>query len=328
MGGGLSMEDGVSMEAPSQPIVLACSDPRGQGRPLLLVHGFSHDRSVWSKLASGLGPGLRPIAVDLRGHGRSEWSPAGRYDLPDYARDLPATLDALALGRAIVVAHSLGGHAATLFAAAHPERVEALVLVDTGPTLAVEGMLQIARDVSAGLRSFESIAAWARRLAQTHPLADPELIAWMAESGVVRRLDGRFEPRLDPGTAPGSADDGDPLADREAQLWSALARVRCPTLVVRGGLSAILSESVARRMVDEVLADGRLETLARAGHGVMLDDGPGLLRCIETFLAALAALAGRAAVAAPTTPAALEPDSRSAEATSGSGVRSGSPPRP
>lgn len=292
-------------ESSAQPIVLACSDPRGQGRPLLLVHGFSHDCSVWSKLASGLAPGLRPIAVDLRGHGRSDWSPDGCYDLHDYARDLPATLDALDLERAIVVAHSLGGHAATLFAAAHPERVEALVLVDTGPTLALEGMLQIARDVGAGLRSFESIAAWTRRLAQTHPLADPELIACMAQSGVVRRLDGRFEPRLDPGTLSAGADDGDPLAEREALLWRALARVRCPTLVVRGGMSAILPEPVARRMVDEVLTDGRLETLPRAGHGVMLDDGPGLLGCLETFL-------GDLAVPAP----------------SGSRVRSGSRPRP
>jgi pimeloyl-ACP methyl ester carboxylesterase len=319
---GLSMEDASSMGASAQPIVLACSDPRGQGRPMLLVHGFSHDRSVWSKLASELAPGLRPIAVDLRGHGRSDWSPAGCYDLHDYACDLPATLDALGLERAIVVAHSLGGHAATLFAAAHPERLEALVLVDTGPTLALEGMLQIARDVGAGLRSFESIAARARRLAQTHPLADPELIACMAESGVVRRLDGRFEPRLDPGTLPGGPDDGSPLAEREAVLWHALARVRCPTLVVRGGLSAILPESVARRMVDEVLADGRLETLPRAGHGVMLDDGPGLLRCLESFLAELAVRVAPAGLPV------RELESGSVRSTSGSGVRSGSSPRP
>jgi len=317
------MDDRLSrMEAPSRSIVLARSDPRGQGRPLLLIHGFSHDRSVWSKLASGLAPGLRPIPVDLRGHGRSDWSPDGCYDLHDYARDLPTTLDALGLERAIVVAHSLGGHAATWFAATHPERVEALVLVDTGPTLALEGMMQIAREVGAGLRSFESIAARARRLAQAHPLADPELIACMAESGVVRRLDGRFEPRLDPGTLPRGPSDGDALAEREALLWRALARVRYPTLLVRGGKSAILPEPVARRMVDEVLADGRLETLPGAGHGVMLDDGPGLLRCLERFLEHLAV---------PTTPGAAparKPESRSPQATSGSGLRSGSPPRP
>jgi hypothetical protein len=53
---------------------------------------------------------------------------------------------------------------------------------------------------------------------------------------------------------------------------------------VRGGRSAVLGEAVARRMVDAVLARGRLETLDAAGHGLMLDDGQGLLRCLTAFL--------------------------------------------
>ena len=128
--------------------------------------------------------------------------------------------------------------------------------------------------------------AFRARLAMTHPLGDTEVIARLAETGVVRRRDGRYEPTIDPGVLAGSAESED-LALLEVELWEALARVQCPTLVVRGGLSAILEKEVARRMVDEILVDGRLETLEKAGHGVMLDDGPGLLRCLDAFVAAL-----------------------------------------
>lgn len=274
------------MRGPGKPVSLAVSDERGRGRPVLFVHGFSHNRFVWEKLGRQLDPALRPIAVDLRGHGDSDWSPEGHYHPRDYALDLPATLDALGIERALVVAHSLGGNAATLFAAEAPERVEGLVLVDTGPALSLNGMMHIARDVSEAIQSYESVDAFRARLAMTHPLGDSEVIGRLAETGVVRRRDGRFEPAIDPGVLAGSAETED-LALLEAELWEALARIQCPTLVVRGGLSAILEKRVARRMVDEILVDGRLETLERAGHGVMLDDGPGLLDCVDTFVTVL-----------------------------------------
>jgi pimeloyl-ACP methyl ester carboxylesterase len=270
--------------APGKPIPLAFTDERGRGRPILLVHGFSHNRFVWSDLARRLDPDLRPIAVDLRGHGESPWSPAGHYDVRDYALDLPATLDALDVDRAIVVGHSLGGNAATLFAADVPERVEALVLLDTGPTLSLGAMVHIARDAGEAFRSYGSLEAYRERLERTHPQGDPALIARVAEHGLVRRRDGHWEPAMDPGVVAGSAEDAD-LEALERELWSALSRIECPTLLVRGGRSAVLAEEIARRMVDEVLARGRLETLEGAGHGIMLDDGAGLRRCLEDFLA-------------------------------------------
>ena len=277
------------MRGPGKAFVLASSDARGRGRPVLLVHGFSHSRVVWEKVARDMAAEFRPICVDLRGHGESEWSLEGHYAVGDYALDLSATLDALDIERAVVVAHSLGGSASTFFAAQAPERVEALVLVDTGPCLSLDGLLHVARDVGETLGSYPSVAAFRERLAMTHPLGDPELLDRMAETGVVRRRDGRFEPRLDPGVLLGSSGDVDPLylETLEADLWQALGRVRCPTLVVRGGLSAMLQDADARRMVDEVVPDARLEVLEKAGHGVMLDDGPGLLRCVEGFLGRL-----------------------------------------
>lgn len=271
----------ISGSKRSLPLVY--SDPRERGTPILFVHGISHNRSVWEKLASELPDGFRPISVDLRGHGESPWSTEAQYDLRDYATDLPALLDVLEIDRAYVVAHSLGGNVATLFAAAHPERVLALVLVDTGPALDSTGTLHIADEIEGALRSYASIAEFREELDLIHPNGDPEILDRLARASVVARMDGRLEPALDPGVL-GAAVESTDLVLLERDLWSALGAVSSPVLVVRGGVSAILKEKVAKEMVDEVLADGRLLTLPEAGHAIMIDDGPGLAAAIRDFM--------------------------------------------
>lgn len=278
-------------------LALAYADPRGSGTPVLLVHGFGHTGAVWDHLARALPSGLRPIAVDLRGHGESPWSPEGDYDLVAYAADLEALASALGLERLHVVAHSLGGHIATLFAAKSAARILSLTLVDTGPALESSASSHVLDEVESALRSFESVAAYRAWLATIHPSGDARLLDRLAATGVVRRLDGRYEPALDPGVlGEGGSEGGTPeaLGERTRSLWQALGALACPVLVVRGGVSAILSEKVARDMVERVLLDGRLVTLPRAGHGVMLDDAEGLAQAVAEFLVARPAAPGAA----------------------------------
>lgn len=268
------------------PLPLVFSDPRGAGIPVLFVHGFGHNRAVWEKLARSLPEAFRPLCVDLRGHGASPWSPTGEYDLPCYAGDLAALVGALELPCFHVVAHSLGGNIATLFAADAGASVLSLTLVDTGPSLESSGSSHVVDEVENVLRSFATVAEYRAWLATIHPSGDPELLDRLAETGVVRRLDGRFEPALDPGVL-GEGHPPEALAERTRELWQALAVLECPVLLVRGGVSAILSEKVADEMVEHVLRDGRLVTLPRAGHGVMLDDPEGLAAAVGGFLAAV-----------------------------------------
>lgn len=277
----------TSASARPAPLPLAFDDPRGTGVPVLFVHGFGHGRAVWQDQMASLGPAYRPIAVDLRGHGESPWSPAAEYDLECYAADLEALRERLALDRLHVVAHSLGGAIATLFAVASRARILSLTLVDTGPALESSGSNHVVDEVESALRSFASVAEYRAWLGTIHALGSPALLDRLAATMLVRRLDGRFEPALDPGVL-GDEAPPEALAERTRALWRALRALSCPVLVVRGGLSAILSEKVAREMVDEVLADGRLVTLPRAGHGIMLDDGEGLARALAAFLAPLA----------------------------------------
>jgi esterase len=267
----------------NEALSLAFSDPRESGLPVLFVHGIAHNRVVWEKLIRDLPSSMRPISVDLRGHGESPWSISGEYDLPDHASDLPGVLDELGLDRAYVVAHSLGGNAATLFAASSPERVQGLVLVDTGPVLDAGGVAHVAGEVESVLTSFASRAEYRRRLSQMHSIGDPPILDRLAETSLVERLDGRFELAIDPAVL-GAAGDGADLGALERELWTALRTLACPVLLVRGGISAILSEKVATEMVDEVIPDARLVTLPESGHSVMIDAGAGLASTIREFI--------------------------------------------
>lgn len=114
---------------------------------VLLIHGVTASHLAWPFVVEGL-PGVRVIAPDLRGRGRSNEldGPAG---LRAHADDLAAALDALGIERTVVVGHSMGAFVAVVFAHLYPQRVSRLVLVDGGLPL----------DVPAGMDADTLVAA-------------------------------------------------------------------------------------------------------------------------------------------------------------------------
>jgi pimeloyl-ACP methyl ester carboxylesterase len=268
-------------------VELAVTDVRGEGVPVVFVHGFSNDRSVWDDLASALPDRFRPIGYDLRGHGDSGWSVECRYHPLDHARDLAEVVAALGLERVAVVGHSMGGNVATLFAAKHPKRVRGLALVDSGPALGQDAWRRASGDVTEQARAYESVAEFRKLLGLAYPLAAPAALDRLARTSLVQRRDGRFEPKLDPillellGTE-------DQIRETEAALWDALAKLSCPVLIARGERSAMLPEPVARRMAEEVISDARLVQIPNAGHAVMFDNGPALEAELAQFLSGVA----------------------------------------
>lgn len=97
------------------------------GEPVVLIHAFASQSGSWASTAEALAQrGFRVIAPDLRGHGRSDWTPT--YALVDFEDDLSALLDALGLGAINLIGHSLGGHLALKLATRQPERIRRLVI--------------------------------------------------------------------------------------------------------------------------------------------------------------------------------------------------------
>jgi pimeloyl-ACP methyl ester carboxylesterase len=128
---------GVRADIPVAGGALATSrlgSERADAPVVLAIHGITSTSRSWLATAGALGDVASLAAVDLRGRGGSHQLP-GPFGIAAHVRDMVAVLDALGLGRAIVVGHSLGAYIAAALAIAHPDRVAALVLVDGGLTI-------------------------------------------------------------------------------------------------------------------------------------------------------------------------------------------------
>jgi len=260
------------------------------GVPLLLLHGFGNDAHVWDDFAPAVAPYYRTLALDQRGHGDSAHDPELRYDHDSMARDAIAALDALGIERVVLVGHSMGGRVSMRFARRHPERLAGLVIVDAGPELDARGVLRIRLDAEANIDpSFGSVEEYERVLARAYPLARPEVVARLARHGLRPRADGRLVPKTDPAFAKNwgkvpPEEAARRSAEETAILWEALRGTPCPTLVVRGAASDVLSPETADRMADEALPRGSLAVVPCAGHSVMLDNPEGFQDAVLRFV--------------------------------------------
>jgi len=263
-----------------------------EGTPLLLLHGFGNEAHIWDDFAPSVAEYYRVLALDLRGHGDSDHDPAGRYDYDDHLSDIEAIVGELGLERMVLVGHSLGGRIATLYAGRHAEKMAGLVIVDSAPELDRRGIVRIHMDVAKSTDpSFASPQQYESILAHSYPAATPAAIRRMAQHGLKRREDGRYVLKMDTkfrgavGQERGSAEQ---MYEHEKKtttaLWKALGKISCPTLVVRGAASDIVSADMAERMAEAVLRNGRLSVVPQAGHSVMTDNPEGFRDVVTDFV--------------------------------------------
>ncbi|WP_086711092.1 alpha/beta fold hydrolase [Streptomyces antimycoticus] len=123
------MADHCSVELGGIRLAYQVSGP-SDAPPLVLLHALGEDATDWDVVAPVLARSRRVYALDLRGHGRSDWP--RDYSLELMRADVLAVLDELALGQVELVGHSMGGIVAYLIASDHPQRVARLVLEDVG----------------------------------------------------------------------------------------------------------------------------------------------------------------------------------------------------
>jgi pimeloyl-ACP methyl ester carboxylesterase len=258
----------------------------GDGLPCILVHGFGDASCVWTSVVRHL-TGLRTIAFDLRGHGNSDWDPSQRYDALTMTEDLAEIIRDLGLDRFVLVGHSLGGEVALRYAS-RSNRLAGLVIVDTGPELNKEGVDRVLQDFGDTPREFASVTHYADWFKARRPLARPDLIEQFAAYNLHPTAPDRFVLKSDPALRQRHENDLPSLVNSHycrPELWSALARLTCPLLVLRGVGSAVLSVAVARRMV-ETAATAELSVIALAGHAVMMDNPTAFVEALSAFLEA------------------------------------------
>ena len=250
-------------------------DDVGSGLPLLLIHGFPHDRRLWQSQVLGLKDTVRVIAPDLRGFGAS-WAPAGTVSMDDYAADLHALLEEQGVQKVVVAGLSMGGYIALAFLARYPGVVKGLILCNTragedglearegrettARKVMEEGMPALAHAMLPKMLSEEGLS--------TQPAGSSPIWSMMAEqppAGVVGALRGMAV-----------------RPDRSPML----AAIKVPTLIITGSLDTLIPPSESEAMA-KAIPGSKLVVIPGVAHLSNVEAPEAFNAAVRTFIAEL-----------------------------------------
>lgn len=266
---------------------------------VILLHGGGQTRHAWGRAMVTIAEqGWHALNVDLRGHGESDWAPDGRYELDQFAADTRTI--AQRFDRPVLVGASLGGLsslAAIGESAGGDKLARALVLVDVAPRMEQTGVARIRDFMALGLDGFDSLDAVADAVASYMPhRRRPADVSGLAKN-VRRRDDGKWvwhwDPRFfnRPAFAQASDDGawGEVAAPSNSltqydRLADAARNITVPTLLVRGGVSDIVSPEGAAEL-KQLIPQADTVDVADAGHMVAGDRNDRFNSAVIEFLA-------------------------------------------
>lgn len=233
----------------------------GHGPAILLSHGYSATLEMWRGQIEPLSRHHQLILWDMRGHGQTD-SPddPGAYSEDATIGDMAAVLDAAGAESAIVGGLSLGGYMSLAFYLAHPERVRALLLFDTGP----------------GFKNDEARTAWNKRALETADTFEIEGLAALQsrsrEMAMSKHLSAAGLARAARGM----------LTQRDARVINSLPNIRVPVLIIVGAEDKAFLAS-ADYMAAKIPNANKV-VIAQAGHASNLDQPEMFNRSVITFL--------------------------------------------
>ena len=247
---------------------------------LVCLHGFTSHAHSWDTFAGAMRDHYHVLALDQRGHGETDW--ATDYHPDRRVEDLEAFVEALGLSRLVLVGLSMGGRVAFQYASRHPQQVERLVIVDIAPETDSRGAQRIQQGLAAKdvFRDPEEAFQQARR---NNPRAPEDELRARTMHALKQQADGTWTYRYDVALRNGSGARVVPTPEEIRQQWASLANISCPTLLVRGAESDVLSAELAERMAASI-PNCRVVEVADSGHAVPLDNPEGFLRAVKTFL--------------------------------------------
>ncbi len=262
-------------------------DPREE--TTIFVHGVRDQGRSWDDFLAALiargAPIRHAVALDLRGHGESEWSNTGRgYQHEDFLSDLAGLVKHLDKEPLTILGHSLGGSMCLLYAGAFPEKVKRLVLFeslgpfarkdDEVPDIIAERLK--GRDYVEIPYPHESLESAARSLQKTFPLIPDKAALHMARYGTAFQ-GGRYRWKHDPMLRYRTT-----TAMSEGQIEAFIRRVRCPILFVYGTESDFMKSVRGPRV--KLFSSARIVPLEGAGHHIPHEKPEELAEIVAPFL--------------------------------------------
>ena len=259
------------------------------GPCVLLLHGGGQNRHSWRSTGRKLAAaGYHAVAVDLRGHGDSDWSPQGDYSQDAFVRDLQAVVQALGALRPVLVGASLGAAAALIAAGEALLDAAALVMVDFVPTTERAGFERLKAFMAAHADGFASLEEVADTISRFRGGARPSDLSGLAR---VVRLDsgGRYHWHWDRRQLDWRERE---FPTRHLRLGEAAHRLHIPALLVRGGGSDVVSEAGAREFL-ALCPHAEYVDVAGAGHMIVGDSNEVFGKAMVSFLARTVPVARR-----------------------------------
>lgn len=257
---------------------------------VLLVHGSADHAQSWSRIASVLAEDFHVLAINMRGHGDSDWSPDGAYSMTDYATDLHAMTVALGLSDLRIVGHSLGGAVSIRFTGLFPSMVKRLCAIEglrprsTPKEPLIERVAEFIEKrndpKTLSQRPLRSVEHATERMLQVNPRLGHELAAELAVHAVrpgpggEGQLIWKFDPRI---RKPMPIDLSD---DDLAALYD---RIECPVLLTCGAESWAVNPSTDGRA--DLFKHAQVIEYPGAGHWLHHDARDQLIGDLQRFFA-------------------------------------------
>lgn len=265
------MADALTIKLPGMKLEALAWGPE-DGHLVLALHGWLDNAASFVPLAGFL-DNIRLVAIDLPGHGRSDWRPAGQhYHFVDWVPDVVAVADSLRAKRFSLLGHSLGAGIASIVAGTVPHRVDRVVLIEglgpltDDPASAAENLekaIQKPLDGRRKITAYDDLETAVRKIGRARDKLGSQGARLLAIRGT-RKTQRGFELRHDPRLQERSL-----LRMTEAQVLGFLTRIECPVVLIRADEGYAFNYDKMKTRVEEVSRCRVVEL--KGGHHVHLD---------------------------------------------------------
>ncbi len=237
--------------------------------PIICVHGLTRNAHDFDKLAQALSHRTQVICPDVVGRGQSDWLPSPQlYDYSQYVSDMNTLITQTKSPKISWVGTSMGGLIGMMLAAMPQSPIKYLIINDVGPYLEAKALDRIASYTGTAPK-FKNLQEVEQYLRTVHaPFAPMTNQDWqaMARHGSKQTANGNYQLSYDPkiGDALRAS-----LTGQDINLWPIWEAISCPTLVIRGAKSDLLSQETAQQMT-KTGPKAQLIEIAQAGHAPSL----------------------------------------------------------
>jgi pimeloyl-ACP methyl ester carboxylesterase len=275
----------IKFEVSPNFFIVADTFGNSEDKPVLFLHGGGQTRHSWGDSAKIIAKnGYFAIALDARGHGDSSWSPTGDYRVEDLGKDLKEVIKLLGKSPALVGA-SMGG-LTSLIAQGESETAisSAIILVDIAPKTEQKGIERIFAFMSSNKHGFASLEEAAESVSAYLPNREKPKDHSRLEKNLRLRTDGRYYWHWDMKMLDlWKSITPDQQIKNEERMYQAAKNLKVPTMIVRGGMSDVVSEKVMAEFLDAV-PHVRSVNVSDAGHMVAGDSNHAFTNAVLEFL--------------------------------------------